>query len=216
MTNSEARKRHATPPTPDALDAIRARVEAATKEPWEHSLVSIDTVEDEYVVQTEAVADVVCRLDRAGEFIEHPMASARADAEFIAHARTDIPLLLAALDEAQAEFRHWSDIATDEQAARQAAEEYAESLGDLNGELAARLGEAQIKLTAAESARDAAEGAIERVRARMEEIAVMWECEPHVERLDVHRQVCPGCHRADVIRAALAPVTTDEVEGGGE
>lgn len=92
-----------TDPTELDLAAIEARAEAATEGPWEHSLVGIDLVDDEYVVQTESVADVVCRLARSGEFIEHPMASAQADAEFIAHARTDVPALVARVRELVAE-----------------------------------------------------------------------------------------------------------------
>jgi hypothetical protein len=96
-----------TDPKPD-LAAIEARVGAATEGPWECSLVGIDAPVDEYVVQTEALADVVCRLNPAEEFIEGPTASPLADAEFIAHARTDVPALVARVRELEEHADHTS------------------------------------------------------------------------------------------------------------
>lgn len=183
---------------------IRARLEAATEGPWEAREGDLEgKPASEYVrtllanreadgtssgrlfltlapnrIDPEVSETVVPALTGDGP-------SAEANATFIAHARTDIPLLLTALDEAQAKARN----------------HYAAFVGS------------EATLARAESARDAAEGALRDVRRRMEEIAVMWECEPHVERLDVHRQLCPGCHRADVIRAALDPAVP-ATEGG--
>lgn len=215
--------------TPDGLDvaAIRERVEAATEGPWEASLVGIDPVEDEYVVQTEAVADVVCRLDRAGEFIERPMAPARADAEFIAHARTDVELLLAALDEARAEADTHREVAESMTGLWEQEKDRADRLEGMADRLADRranhepwhcccaegshagqaaaLNRMKAALLAAESARDAAEGVVREVRALAEEAG----------RSNRHANGYAYVRVVDLlpILDRLAPVTTDATEG---
>lgn len=69
--------------TPEQLDAIQARVAAATEGPWAnygdlaHEVYPVRTGEDD---EPENIASVVQRL---------------ADAHFISNARTDVPALLA-------------------------------------------------------------------------------------------------------------------------
>lgn len=76
------------------LDAIQARADAATRGPWkyrekfytEEAERGCEVGEDNY-----AVPQMVARTNRGrGD-------SGRADAEFIAHAREDVPALVAAL-----------------------------------------------------------------------------------------------------------------------
>jgi hypothetical protein len=69
--------------------AMRARAEAATEGPWD------------YVCQ-----GVVAQFTQSSEdAMDNPVATGRTDAdgEFVAHARTDIPALLAALEDAERE-----------------------------------------------------------------------------------------------------------------
>ena len=72
------------------LDAVQARIEGATKEPWE---TRINDLTDEVTVvhDSEAVLQVAW-ID--GDY-RHTWAM--PDAEFIANARTDLPRLLAAI-----------------------------------------------------------------------------------------------------------------------
>lgn len=70
------------------LDAIQARVDAATKAPWE-------AVRD--------ASDAYSWVERPGLATIAVDAVSHADAELIAHARQDVPALLAALADAQAE-----------------------------------------------------------------------------------------------------------------
>lgn len=104
--------------------AIRARLEAATPEPWEHVRVPFRDTASHSVKRGHQVLALVGWEREEAE-------RAPADAEFIAHARTDVRLLLTALDEARAEIeghdRHrelwaqWlSDIATRAEAAESA------------------------------------------------------------------------------------------------
>ena len=84
--------------TPDALDvaAVRERVEAATEGPWDLHMVQPDMGGRHQYGLRGAVPGP------RGAVIGGSFRAMGADAEFIAHARTDIPLLLAALDEARA------------------------------------------------------------------------------------------------------------------
>lgn len=68
------------------LDEIEARADAATKGPWRA---------DGYEVETVTPADVD-RFDHMEEMVTS-CDLRKADAEFIAHARTDVPKLIAAL-----------------------------------------------------------------------------------------------------------------------
>lgn len=74
------------------LDAIRARVDAATEGPWEA------TPNGRILSLTWPCDDVAGWFGNKGAVVE---TLRNPDAEFIAHARTDVPLLLAALDEAR-------------------------------------------------------------------------------------------------------------------
>lgn len=76
------------------IEAIRARADAATPGPWECSIGDGQMV---YVGAPEPLDVHVCSTDLAG------IDFAVEDAEFIAHAREDVPWLLAALAAAQAE-----------------------------------------------------------------------------------------------------------------
>lgn len=79
-----------TDTTPLDLDAIRARAEAATEGPWA-------VAPEDFGPHTEGDFPVV---DRRADYIGHsPDDGVRAgfdlpDAEFIAHARTDVPALV--------------------------------------------------------------------------------------------------------------------------
>lgn len=66
------------------LDAIRARADAATPGPWSARNRSSDGIEDAFLgFEIDGPPDAT-----RGQFAR------RADAEFMAHARTDIPALL--------------------------------------------------------------------------------------------------------------------------
>lgn len=82
------------------LDAIRARADAATEGPWE----TTQAQDEESTTWIEAPYDDVLHHDERGygHMRENFAWMKRADAEFIAHARTDIPRLLAALDAVEA------------------------------------------------------------------------------------------------------------------
>jgi hypothetical protein len=84
----------------DALAVIRERAEAATVGPWEGSCVYVDmsTHEHEYGVITASHGDTVCDLPWRKDDFEAPHGTDAADAEFIAHARTDAPALVKALE----------------------------------------------------------------------------------------------------------------------
>ena len=86
--------------TPQELDAIEARAAKATKGPWETHLVDDTTiVSDNCEIGTTCDSSNTERDD--GYNIEYERME--ADADFIAHARQDIPDLLAALTAAKAE-----------------------------------------------------------------------------------------------------------------
>ena len=70
------------------LDEIKARAEEARPGPWE-------VIEDEGTVRTQ---DGEIMFDRSVESGSYWNSHGRRNAEFIAHTRTDIPKLLAALE----------------------------------------------------------------------------------------------------------------------
>ena len=93
------------PPTPrDAeppmdLEAIRARCEAATPGEWTYRSTAAPRMDSDDADQP------VWRIDRFwpdGRLASGP-GFVKADAEFVVHARTDLPALLAALSESQRE-----------------------------------------------------------------------------------------------------------------
>lgn len=78
--------------TPEEREAIRKRCEAATAGPWEWKDVT-----ESFLFGPESmwVGEVINRE------LPEPIENSKHDVEFIAHARTDIPALLSALDEAE-------------------------------------------------------------------------------------------------------------------
>lgn len=75
----------------DYLDEIQARADAATGGPWEH-VGSYGRIVSGHVQVCRAYGDD---------------GTATPDAEFIAHARTDVPRLVAALRAVEAVFARW-------------------------------------------------------------------------------------------------------------
>lgn len=88
----------------EELDAIRARAEGATEGPWEG-----DGFQDYDVYNNRRIIDLSI-YPISNQF--RPVASSinnESDAVFIAHARTDIPKLLAALHAIQVECKAEED-----------------------------------------------------------------------------------------------------------
>lgn len=85
----------------DRLDQIKARAGAATKGPWE--VCAFDSGHSEFEMSvsviTASAGDRICDMDGLGRTLNEIDArdDGVADAEFIAHARTDVPALVAAL-----------------------------------------------------------------------------------------------------------------------
>lgn len=95
---------------PDVLDlaAIRRRCDAATEGPW-HVVGPPWNDREPYIIHGDPnpyrggyVADLCCLSDDI-----NAANNEQADAEFIAHARTDLPALLAAYDRVCAERDGW-------------------------------------------------------------------------------------------------------------
>ncbi|MBR8661186.1 ead/Ea22-like family protein [Brevibacillus sp. NL20B1] len=82
--------------TPEELAAIRERAEKATPGPWRWSNAKVLNGKYDFVPQGSYLADTLIMFGDTYENGEH-------DAEFIAHAREDIPRLLDALEAAYAE-----------------------------------------------------------------------------------------------------------------
>lgn len=75
----------------DRLDEIRARADAATPGPW-GVWTSMDNTRDILSEAEHPAVPLAGLYGRDGS--EHPTAGEDADADFIAHARSDIPYLL--------------------------------------------------------------------------------------------------------------------------
>lgn len=91
------------------LDAIRARCEAATRGPWRVDGSTYDEDCNEHLAPygLEGPNERLIWSSGGGEYAHPDMATA----QFIAHARTDIPALLAYVEELEAEvaiLRPWS------------------------------------------------------------------------------------------------------------
>lgn len=179
--------------------AIRARLEAATEGPWR-------VVVDHH--RGHDVPDVSVWSDTAGVYVTEDVVFADSqfpvNAEFIAHARTDVGLLLPALDEARAQVERLHFDLDREARARQAAEQERDEARD-QVEDCLRAGE--------EWRRDAeaAEGALAAVRDEAARTLVTarsaknpaWEAATHRILRVLNDSPCP--------RAALAtPTTTEE------
>ena len=85
----------------DRLGQIRARAGAATKGPWE--VCAFDSGHSKFEMSvsviTASAGDRICDMDGLGRTLNEIDArdDGMADAEFIAHARTDVPALEAAV-----------------------------------------------------------------------------------------------------------------------
>lgn len=96
---------------PARIAAIQAREQAATKGPWETKLYGpYQRVRHIYGQRTPPT---VATLERAAVAIDAPyvdeVVQADLDAEFIAHAREDVPYLLAELTRLHAEMANMAD-----------------------------------------------------------------------------------------------------------
>ncbi len=82
-----------TPEQERMLAEIEAREQAATKGPWKLSPEEIESFDDgeTYEVITPAQIDAILTVEMPNGFY-YP---SQADSDFIAHARTDIPALIA-------------------------------------------------------------------------------------------------------------------------
>ena len=76
----------------ELIAEIQARVDAATKGPWVTCGIYVETVPEFALDRFDIMPETVAKADVG----DH-------DAEFIAHARQDIPNLLAALEKSEAE-----------------------------------------------------------------------------------------------------------------
>lgn len=110
------------------LDAIRARAEAATPGPW--------TMRDGWGPTTDGLMHFTRIANGDHDSVlsaDGPdIAGSRANAEFIAHARHDIPALLAEVDRLRSQLDVQLGQVIDE---RDRAEETADDLADLVGEI---------------------------------------------------------------------------------
>ena len=103
----------------DVLGEIEARVAAASPGPWETAMSNDDYPPVTHAVITASHGDVVAELaeDVRADTQEGPLATGSEDAYFIAHARTDIPTLLAMvreqrakLDRVEAQAARWATL----------------------------------------------------------------------------------------------------------
>jgi len=89
------------------LDAIRARAEAATEGPW--GVIDWDSPDEGvnfiHVLQEQDGLETVCALPNPAEYTNR--SCLRADAEFIAHAREDVPALLAEVERLRRDRDEW-------------------------------------------------------------------------------------------------------------
>lgn len=91
-----------TAPTPD-LAAIKARADAATEGPWAVAEAESNRLGNHRIVYRVEKDEQGTNWQVAVTYgFSNPGIADEADAEFIAHARTDVPNLLAALDAANA------------------------------------------------------------------------------------------------------------------
>jgi hypothetical protein len=94
------------------LDAIKARAEVATPGPWEEDGSEI------YVVGSRAWVAESCHLAEYGV-----TAHGDLDAEFIAHARTDVPALVAEVERLRADLAGVGRMAREDYARAEQAEQ---------------------------------------------------------------------------------------------
>ena len=82
------------------LDKIFARCDTATPEPWAHNHIQTEWGDVHGVLIPFDLG-----LDFEPEYAGHGQASTDADCKFVAHARENIPYLLARAEKAEAENR---------------------------------------------------------------------------------------------------------------
>lgn len=87
------------PATPEQIAAIRERAELASSAPWE---VSETAHREKSVCDRDCIIVTACTNERSCDMAGQMIAQVR-DLDFIAHAREDIPLLLATLAARDAE-----------------------------------------------------------------------------------------------------------------
>jgi len=83
--------------TTDQLAAIEARAQAATEGPWDYE--PFDGAFGVYSLEMQDNGDLSAVI---GYYASEGEGGSKADADFIAHARTDVPALLAMVREQQA------------------------------------------------------------------------------------------------------------------
>lgn len=107
--------------TEQELQAIEARAEAATTGPWEIDREELDedfSDEEQAIAFPESIGPIVAWEHERGGMGEGDIEQVEADAAFIAHARDDVPALIAAVreertraDRAEADAKHWRLVA---------------------------------------------------------------------------------------------------------
>ena len=92
------------------LDAIRARCDAAIEAPWAYHYYDGDMTVYQGLSKTPSgrfyYKGVICNMDDP-DASDYSIKQLMDTAEFIAHARQDIPALLHALDEATTALEAW-------------------------------------------------------------------------------------------------------------
>ena len=83
------------------LEEIKKRAENATPGPWFRQYVDVVTTDpDPRDIHSDAPRE--CRISRRAEHLDFKDAQGIRDADFIAHARTDVPKLVNALERVEA------------------------------------------------------------------------------------------------------------------
>lgn len=149
--------------TSEELEQIQARCDAATPGPW------TDMRDDHHFGQVLAI-DYPTRIDHICD--TPPCDDREADMRFIAHAREDVPKLLAALREARTEADNWRNACKSDSAKMFAAMAERDALRaevQLERDIAEERNNAFL---AAKEQRDAAKAEVERLREAIRKEAI--------------------------------------------